>query len=368
MVLTPVASNTNPSASIWDDSLAPGARQWLAGTPVALERTSLLPGQSALIIPPSVPVEERALLGRASSLLIDVPLGNAVALSAFSVQLGAWLLRDGEVQPEPPGRAERWGAHHSVVAVDASGRRALLASTGSRERATVAVNWGGLGDLMLEEGMVNAVILPGDEPRLLPDNDASEWRRDRQPIAARLALVPTALTPELRLGGDTPYLPILVSTVAGTNQYGTTNTPSRLIDGMAAADEGLDTFWVGQAPLDGLPGTAPRADELPFVEFALAGPARLAALDLAHAEVAGFSPSFNLKAYRVLGRARAFSDWEVLAEVRHETPVPNERVRIDPPRRLEAVRLEVIEPNFLAGGRTARLAEVVLWGEGVVGN
>ena len=52
----------------------------------------------------------------------------------------------------------------------------------------------------------------------------------------------------------------------------------------------------------------------------------------------------------------------MLASVRHDRPVERERVMLAAAPALAEIRLEILEPSFLAGGDTARLAEVFFWG------
>ncbi|MCC5877390.1 MAG: hypothetical protein JJU11_14315, partial [Candidatus Sumerlaeia bacterium] len=98
------------------------------------------------------------------------------------------------------------------------------------------------------------------------------------------------------------------------------------------------------------------------VRFLMPRPIFLRAMEFVHAESAGFSSHFNLKSFRVWGRERSQSPWLLLAEQRHENPVDRERLILADAPRLAEVRLEIIEPNFLPGGDTARLVEVFFWG------
>jgi len=91
-------------------------------------------------------------------------------------------------------------------------------------------------------------------------------------------------------------------------------------------------------------------------------PVSLAAIDIVHAESAGFSPRLNVATLVVEGRMRASDEWRVLAKVEYDQPVARDRIVLDEPSDLEWIRMTAPRPNFLAGGDTARIAEVVFWG------
>ncbi len=155
------------------------------------------------------------------------------------------------------------------------------------------------------------------------------------------------------------YELIIPAVVSGTLREFPANQPINVANRQLGFSEKLDSFWAADFSAD----SRELANGVEALTFSFAVPVRLVAVDMFHAQGAGFSEMFNLKSYRLSGRTTTRDSWVTLREVRHERPVAIERVELGGNMELRQIRLEILEPNFMPGGKTARLMEMFFWGE-----
>ncbi|MBX3728555.1 MAG: hypothetical protein KF858_05170 [Candidatus Sumerlaeia bacterium] len=355
MAVAPGGDNAQPGPSVWDRSLTAAQRAWRPRAPRPVGDLRLGRGEWALILSGDLDERVRLELATARDLRFEASLPADVALGVWTVPAGRWVV-DALGQEHAPDSEPARGALRAYVALDDGGDRLWLVESGGGSRGEHPFATGEMVSILRREGARTIAELPAGARRLLAE-PLERARIGRQTVApARVALLAGPGRPELRATGNTAWRPLPVALTDGSNVLDERTGPHRLVDGKAGDDPAAETFWA--APLDGAGRTAGRA----WAELRLEQPARVHAVDLVHIEASGFSPHFNLKGYRLLGRESASQPWRLLAEVRHETPVARERVRVSWPRPIETIRLEVQEPNF-AGGATARLAEMIVWGE-----
>lgn len=345
-------ANKRPDAAVWDESLAADERIWWPGTPQPLAETRLGIGEWALVIPPSVAAETREALARTNNLSLHVPLPPRVALAHFAVQADAWWMRAGE----KVGTESDALPVETILATDEDGALLLLAQNGAPAGVQFAFPGDQYAVLLRQEGATEALALAGGGERLLvrPEQRANELRGTG--ARARLAIVAIPRAPRLDLGG-TLLDRVQIAWATGSDANERAHPPHGVMDGRLTGGEALDHFWAA-APV-ALSGSE---SEKPWLEIGLVQPVIIEAVDLFHIETSGFSPRFNLAGYRLLGRENNQRPWVVLARVSHDTPVARERLRLAHPQPIERLRLEVEQANFLPGGETARLAEIVVWG------
>lgn len=355
MAVAPDGDNTHPGASVWDGSLPATQRLWRPRAPRPVGDLRLGRGEWALILSGELDERARLEMATARGLRFEASLPAEVALGVWAVPAGRWVVdRLGREYLDAAGASA--GEVRAYLAVDDGGDRLWLVESGGGARGEHAFAPEELVSILRREGARTITELPAGARRLIAE-PLERARIGRQTVApARVALLAGPGRPELRATGNTAWRPLPVALTDGSNVLDERTGPHRLVDGKAGDDPAAETFWA--APQDGKGRTAGGA----WAELRLEQPARVHAVDLVHIEASGFSSHFNLKAYRLLGRESASQPWRLLAEVRHEVPVARERVRVSWPRPLETIRLEVREPNF-TGGTTARLAEVIVWGE-----
>ena len=355
--IQPAPGNDAPAISIWNAGVDSAKRNWLMGAPVPIGQISVGRDRWALVVPPGLSPEDRQALMTARTLTFDVELGSAAALSVLTLQAESVLLRDGELAG-PEGEP----AIRTALATDRSGSWVLLAQAGTTGRSQVAVTRKELAEFLAQRGATEAVELAADRRRMIADLDNDEWVGELGQLSVRAALVAVSRGPALAAAGGQTLRPIAVGAVRGSNEGAPHNGPGALVDGKAAQQRNLEQFWAAGAATGHLTiSDAGRDGE--WAELQLYQPAAVRAIDLVHVENCGFSPRFNLKGFRLLGRANATCRWKELAVVRHDEPVSRERFAIDAGERIGEIRIEVLEPSVVTNGPTARLAEIGVWGD-----
>jgi len=277
-------------------------------------------------------------------------------MSIFALGGGKWFMKDGSLVST--GREEKPGALRTLVAVDGTSRRGWLATLASRSPEPLSD--AKVADILRERGAANAIQLPGESFRLSAPHDSSQWIPPPEPVAARTALLAVNKPLNLTLATGDRFRRLRFLLADGTSNLRGTNPPRAAIDGRIASHPSANHFWAGPVV-----GEFSRGDNngKPWLELTLEPEAWLGVVDIYHAENAGFSSHFNLRGYRVLGRENTAQEWELLFDILHDAPVNRERHRLDPPRPISHLRLEVTDAGFLPDMSAARLAEVIAWGE-----
>jgi hypothetical protein len=353
--LTPSRGNILRETTFWDSSLGDNQRLWIPGAPISSNAFSLSRGQWALLVPPSIPEEDHLRLVEANGLLIDIPIGSEVPFSLFAAGTGLWFLRSGEPTVTP---AEIPTGVRTFLAVDSPGQRCWMVVLQSESQAIVSNAQA--HEILRGRGAWNALELPGSSSRmamapLLVDG----WQPLAPAIPARTALLAVNRPVELMLPGGESLRKVRLLRMEASPSPNMANPPRAVADGRIGFHAAGDHFWSApfvRAAAGDTTGVGA------WLEAAFPPESTVAIIDLYHAENAGFSRQFNLKSFRVLGRARDLGEWELLFEVAHPASLSRERLRLDPPRRLSQLRLEITDPGFLPGLQTARLAELIVWG------
>lgn len=361
--LSPVFANKSPRHSLWDRSLPPGAREWLVERPAPAGQLQLDRHQLGVVIPPQAVEACSALIAAQGTARLDVDLPLDVRLSVYTVTAGQLAMANGG-----PARADDVASQlppRSWLATSTDGGRAWMAEFTSPRVEDPGLTTSKLAEEFARRGAAHALDLRPAAPRYyapaLPGDTAMRGEAPRARVA--LLAVPAAIA--LNLTGVGEVRPLRVLDTAGYPTQADSRPLKGLTDKRTGIDAALDHFWWAEVPLDAPfppPDAMSGARPLMAVELRLPPESSVAAIDLIHAEVAGFSPTFNLRGWRLLGRADAAADWQVIEQRLAAEPVARERVRLDPPRPISQLRLEVTHPNFNPGGRTARLAELVVWG------
>jgi hypothetical protein len=379
-VYTGALSGTEPPAALWPADLTcfllapdePDAdphalflpqesrnRRFIPLRLLAREELVVDKGRAVLILAPPVDLALlRALLGqRPVTVTINLPARERIA--DVIMPLGQRLVRDGELTPglEPTELVE------NALCLDASRRKLLLLSPARKRGRGVGLPLEKLQAYLRDTGYTDAVRLPARGPLLIPDCENADDDRETAATQVRLALAFTAKATTLTLpdvAGE--FFRIRGAVVQGTRREFPGNMTRALRDEQIVSGPDLGQFWAAPMMPPGAFSMERVEDNPNAIWIVLPKPTRVGVMELIHAESAGLSPSLNLKAFRLLGREKTNTEWRVLAEVRHEEPTARDRLVLAGAPLLLEMRLEVLEPNFLAGGNVARLSELLLWG------
>ncbi len=355
VALTPSRGNTLNEASFWDPGIADLHRLWIPDAPIPGSAFSLSRNQWALLVPPSLPEEDQLRIMEANGLLVDIPLGPDVPFSLFAAGAGSWFLRAGAPSAT---LGEAHAGARTFLAVDSTGGRCWMVMLNSESRGGVT-NAQAL-EILRGRGAWDAVELPGSGTRMAMAPLLVEgWQPLPAAIPARTALLAVNRPVGLLLPGGGNLRKLRILRVDGSPSPSLANPPRAVADGRIGFHGAGDHFW--SAPFV-RPPAGDSSDVGAWLEAALPPDSTVAMIDLYHADNAGFSRQFNLRSFRVLGRARALGEWEAIFESTHQVSTSRERLRLDPPRPLSQLRIEIVDPGFLPGLETARLAEMIVWG------
>jgi hypothetical protein len=311
---------------------------------------------------------EAARVAAAGSAVITLPLGQDVALAEVALHVDGPVLQAGP-QPgqedEPAIRPVDGSGVEAFLAIDATGRRLFLVESGATARGRFP-----MGDELLvwlgEAGAAQVARVGAGGGRFIHDVRESTIAMEAGATRARLVLAARVARPGLTLpGGGGELARLRPGRVTGSNRNVGRNGPAALNDGIFSPSPGLDGHWAAPLPEGAslpLPGTRAAAVPLQWAEFSFPRAVTVHAVELLHAELAGFSPQFNLKGWRLLARDASSEPWMLLLTATTDEPVARERRLLDAPHVAREWRLEVLEPSHAEGGEVARLAEVVFWG------
>lgn len=363
VALAPAPGNRSGGRAWWDADLPLGERAFAPSPPVPLAGAALRPGEAALVVARNDSLA--GFLAESLTVVLSVPLAPEIGNARFAFELGGPVFAEdgGWLLDEEPGAMDPL----LLLGVSPDGRRVLLAQSGDAPRGRFGLRAGDLASWLQDLGIANAHRLGAGDRRLLLDMGDGQWIADAGNTRTRLALAAVPAAPVLRGPGGTEWarVPALSATGSPTGSPSARNRPAALVDGIQAPHPEARGYWSAALPPGAqlpLPGQRGSRDLLQWFEVSHGQPRLVGAVDLLHAEHAGFSPDFNLKSYRVFVRARRGDAWRLVRTVERDAPIRRERLVFDPPVLVEEWRVEVLEPNFLPGGETARLSEIVFWG------
>lgn len=354
--LIPEAPGADPHALflVTDDS----PRGWRTGAATLKPKLSATATEATLLV--RMPAEPALLeqLREGATVRVDAVPDPRTATASAVLPAGETVREGGEWHPGAERRLFR-----NAVALDEAGQRLLFLSVGDNPgRARTVAPLAGLESMLRQRDFPDLMLLPDREP-LLALQSRGEMPARTTPV--RLAVAVASGRKVFAIADRSGNLKRLRPTAA-QNSPGSFpgNLPSAAVDGRYARDGRLNHFWAARVDTPRPPDAMPLGDEEPGVlRFLFPQTARLAVVEVVHAEAVGFSPAFDLKAYRLVGRARADQPWQTLVEVRHDTPVARDRLTLQGSPRVREIRLVVDTPSFLPAGDTARVAEIIFWGE-----
>lgn len=314
--------------------------------------------QVLLLLPGPVSPEVIERFRKGVSFIVNVPLGDLDGLAMAIVPLYHILMDEGE---ETVG-LDRKRIIKNAIALDREGRRLLFISPSNRHGYGGGISFSLMQEMLVERKYNTLVELEDRTPLLLPNLKDTNRDRDAANAPVRLALAIQAQASSLQLpdiDGDLYRIKSVV--VAGTRREFQANLAGALRDEAFLSTGKLNQFWA--APFDRklLGHGSEVAQKTNSLRLLLSRPMPLTAIELIHVSAAGFSPELNLKAWRLWGKPRRNSPWELLLDIDSEKPVMRQRLVVPNSPRMAELRLEIVVPNFMPGGDVARLGEVILW-------
>lgn len=280
---------------------------------------------------------------------VFIPLPKDVQFSQLSFQLGDTLLENGTLVA-----AERGTAPRGVVCLRQDSAELMILDLGPElER----LPWNTFVEHARQQNFSEVYTL-SDTAKPFTFSDDSQGLSTAGD--ARSVLYPKVKEKRLTVAGQTNVQRLRVTLAQGNNDSQTQGTALALFDGSYRPERPLVNYWSApvEKPRKGATGTL----SLPWVEVRLEQPARLQLIDLHHAESVGFSPRYDLKAFRLLARSNGATPWVELLKVENAEPQAQQRLFIENTGPWEYLRLEVLEPAFQRDAVSARLAEMILWG------
>lgn len=319
---------------------------------------SVKPNQAALLIRQPVPQQVMDRLLTSMPLVVSIDLPAEDRLADTIVPLGEVIMHEGMLQ----GRFTEPAIVQNALAIDAASRRLVMISPSKRRARGVGVPADKLKQFLEELGYGEAVILPDRFPLLIANMKETDDERDAANAPVRLALAFTNRTSTLTMPErDTNLFRVRGVVLEGTRREFRGNLTRSLRDEKLAIEGDLGQFWATTFETVTDASGQQGSDNPNSIRLVLPKPVRIGALELLHVEAAGFSPEFNVKHFRVLGREKSTALWRELADVNHGAPVPRDRILFPETPLLSELRIQIIEPSFLPGGNVARLSELYLW-------
>lgn len=374
----PLAAN-EPPVPAWPEDLLFHVLSWDEGTDAAARRlhparvadgpalrlaapasrASLsVPGTALLaVFKPPLPEELTGLLAGSEPWHLEFKLSATERLAQAAFPVEAILLQAGRPRTEALDEP----LDGTLLGVDAPGRRLIALGQTRARRADQLLTLRTALTHLVAEGYHDVALLPHHGPGIVPDVEQLHQVPDVAGRGVRSLLVLEGGGGVIHLA-DSPQGVRRVEgiTVSGTRREFPLNQPARLRDGRATVEPDLAGFWA--SPVEAVGSGMDRSPRA-RIHFMLPAPMRIRAVELVHAEAAGFSPEFNLRGYAVRGRRERNEEWTTLLTIRHDTPVGRERLPLPGAPELAELEILVTDPAFLPGASVARLAEVIFWAE-----
>ncbi len=317
-----------------------------------LQELTLRNHEYALVYVPENNPELHQQLTASQTLRITIPLPQNVQFSTLAVQLGETLRENGAWKS-----AVRTTSPRGVFCLNETSTEFIFLDLGETSER---LPWHLFQEFAEKQAFTTVVGLSETEkPFFLPQDDRGLSAAGE----AYTVLYPKTKRQTQNVAGRENVQQLAISFATASNNDQVQGGASALFDGSFKPQRPLLNYW--SAPVLAAANRGAQTAELPWVEVRLQAPAYVQLLDLYHAESVGFSPSFNLKSFRIMAKLSQADAWTQLITAQSEKPQAQQRVLIDSTGPWEYLRLEVVEPAFQPTVQSARLAEIVIWGNPV---
>lgn len=249
----------------------------------------------------------------------------------------------------------------NVIAVDGSAKKLIAFSPAEPGARGPQLTAGQLVEYLRELKYTRAHFLSDRQPALLADAGNSDMQKELEATRARTALAFVPKAAKLQTApGNADLFAIKGIAIQPLGREFPANMAGALTDLRSAPSPDLTQFWA--VPFVRTDSLTSLQDDPNTLLIALPKPTRVGALEIVNAEAVGFSPQFDLKHFRILGRAKKDAAWQLLKEKDAESPAARYLVPLDNAPILLEMRLQIVEPNFLPQGDVARISELIVWG------
>lgn len=348
--LNPRRSGQDPHGMLVESRLD---RAFLPGALIPGEEVATTNRQAVLLFAPPVPpiIEKAVRENRPITITVDLPARLRLARSVAPV--GSVFLKGG-------GEVETEGST-SLIASNCSTRKLLFMSLPDDTTGMKPIPRADMLKFLAKEGFTDAAWIPSRLPLFLPRVKNARDSRKASAVPARLAMAVLPSVAKLEVPGEQDGLfRVLGVRIEGTGKEFDRNGTRALQDERVSSSPFLTEFWAIPTPSFRSTDIKVGREEAPALKLTLPRSMGVSAIEIVHAEAVGFSPEFDLKGYRILGRDKATDQFRTLLEVKHEKPVARERLELDLGR-IRELRIEIDEANFIPAGDVARIAEIILW-------
>lgn len=326
--------------------LGTGGSTRLRFEPMTSRQVDIAANGGLLVVPKSI---SDSFPTRLDALDVQVSIPSEADSVRFAMRVGNWMMRDREAVPSNRmDDAESLARNALLVSADTG--RLVAISSPMDERGEFGATRGELIEYARSMRATDAVEFPPGDAMIHPGSLAKGQRADRE-AASLLAVLPRPW--RLSVGGGGMQRIAMM----GFAFEGAPEIPAHpyraLWDMRTSGGTDLSSIWAAKFTADG-----PNDAVILLQRRALIG-----AIDIIHAERAGFSPQMNVKSARFHVRDGPDKEWVLAGEFDNDSPRPRQRVVLAEPQMATQIRLEVIEPNFIPGADTMRAAEIIVWGE-----
>ncbi len=322
-----------------------------------MSELDLRPPEAVLFLPMLTPPSILSELVEGAEVRVDLSVPQRLRLAQAILPVGRRITTDGRIAPGVDPASDAVNA----IGLDPSGRRFIYLSALEQSGRRFGAGIERIADFFADEGFTESMEVPGAHSMLLADATDRRLRSMTGVNTVRSALLILPYQPALRDPIRAEGLHRIEGLiVAGTRREFPHNSASSANDGRLHREPALSGFWAAPI-LESSSLFSGDTQATNAIQILLPRTMPVTAIELVHADALGFSPDFNVKGWRLLGRSPGSTRWQTLTEVSHDSPVGRERVFLDGEPVLQELSFEITQPNFLPPGNVARLAEIIFW-------
>ena len=317
----------------------------------------------ALLVVGSKRIEDRNLLKYRDRVRITLPEEKRGRELLGTFCGGPYFLREGKYDEEelkdfcsqpctPPLSHYTSRKARLALARDGNDRYIYLFAVDQRGFSRKGMSLSELASFLIKEGIEEAVELPDGDlaSMILPDGRANATPSGVEaPVISALFINERPPNPD-KVVNILRRFPTMITACASE-----LNNPIKAItDGSYGQIPSLDNYW----------------EHISYDHFHkhrimidLLRPYDLKALEIFHAEEAGFSSHYNWRKFSVYAEKNDKNALEKILEVKNPRGLPYQRITFPAESLYRYVAIEVETPGVFEENKTARLAELALWGK-----
>lgn len=287
---------------------------------------------------------------RTEALAVHVTIPPDADSVRFAMRVGNWLIRNREDVPSTRTDDAESLARNALVCSADTGRLMAI-STPRDQRGEFGATRAEFLEYAHSMRATDAVEFPPGDAMIHAGTATTKGLRGDRAAAGMLAVLPRPWRLSVGRGGM-QRIPMMGFAFEGAREI-PAHPYRALWDMRTSGGTDLTSIWAAKFTEDGVNDAV----------LLLRRRAKIGAIDIIHAERAGFSPQMNVKSARFYVRDGPDKDWVLAGEFDNASPRPRQRVVLAEPQLATQIRLEVLEPTFIPESDTMRVAEIIVWGE-----